>query len=74
MFKVALVKCYHDGVFDVIGVPRLLVHDESDFSDNGVQGSEEAYSYMKHVMETALPLSIPIKVEEERGPDWGHTH
>ena len=74
MFKVALVKCYNDGVFDVIGVPRLLVHDESDFSDNGVQGSEEAYSYMKHVMETALPLSIPIKVEEERGPDWGHTH
>jgi DNA polymerase-1 len=70
MMKVAMLKCYKDGVFDETGVPRLTVHDELDFSDPG--GKDRAFKEMAHIMETALPLKIPVKVDSEIGPDWGH--
>lgn len=70
LMKVAMLKCYEDGVFDVTGVPRLTVHDELDFSDPG--GKDEAFKEMKHIMETALPLNVPVKAVGEIGPDWGH--
>ena len=68
--KMAMWKCYKDGVFAETGVPRLTVHDELDFSDPG--GKDEAFKEMKHIMEIALPLSIPVKADGEIGPDWGH--
>lgn len=68
--KVAMLKCYEDGVFAETGIPRLTVHDELDFSDPG--GKDEAFREMQHIMETALPLSIPVKADGEIGPDWGH--
>jgi DNA polymerase I-like protein with 3'-5' exonuclease and polymerase domains len=67
--KVAMLKCYTCGIFNVTGVPRLTVHDELDFSDPG--GVDEAFREMKHVMETAIPLSIPIRADGEEGPNWG---
>lgn len=71
LMKMAMLKCYEDGVFDVTGVPRLTVHDELDFSDPG--GKDEAFLEMKHIMETALPgLKVPVKADGEIGPDWGH--
>jgi DNA polymerase I-like protein with 3'-5' exonuclease and polymerase domains len=69
--KSFLYKCWNEGVFDYIGVPRLLVHDEVDFSDPG--GKEDAWEYMKHVMETAVKASVPILAEGDIGKDWGHT-
>jgi DNA polymerase-1 len=69
IIKKAMLQCWQDGVFDVTGVPRLTVHDELDFSDPG--GKEEAFREMKHIMETAITLRVPILVEEERGPNWG---
>lgn len=70
LMKVAMLKCYEDGVFDITGVPRLTVHDELDFSDPG--GKDEAFREMKRIMETALPLNVPVKADGEIGPDWGH--
>ena len=70
LIKTAMVKCWEDGIFDMTGVPRLQVHDELDFSNPG--NVEEAYQEMQHIMETALPLKVPVKVERESGPDWGH--
>lgn len=70
VMKKAMFECWKSGVFDYVGVPRLTVHDELDFSDPG--GVDDGFEYVKHVMETALPMRIPIKVEEEIGPDWGH--
>jgi DNA polymerase I-like protein with 3'-5' exonuclease and polymerase domains len=70
LMKKAMWQCYRDGVFDETGVPRLTVHDELDFSDPG--GKDEAFREMKHIMEHALPLSIPVKADGEIGPDWGH--
>ena len=70
LMKVAMLKCYRDGVFDETGIPRLTVHDELDFSDPG--GKDEAFREMKHIMETALPLRIPVRADGDIGPDWGH--
>lgn len=72
MMKKAMLQCWEEGVFDYIGVPRLTVHDELDFSDPG--GKEDGFKYMQHVMQTAMPLRIPVKADEEVGPDWGHCH
>jgi DNA polymerase-1 len=72
LMKKAMLRCWEEGVFDVTGVPRLTVHDELDFSDTGAPGTEEAFAYMQHVMETAIPLRIPVRADMEIGPDWGH--
>lgn len=69
LMKKAMVQCWKEGVFDVTGVPRLTVHDELDFIDNG--GTDEAFDYMQHVMETCLPLRVPIRADCEIGPNWG---
>lgn len=70
LMKAAMLKCYQDGVFAETGIPRLTVHDELDFSDPG--GKDEAFREMKHIMETALTLRIPVRADGEIGPDWGH--
>jgi DNA polymerase I-like protein with 3'-5' exonuclease and polymerase domains len=69
LFKMAMLKCWLAGVYTITGVPRLIVHDEKDFSDPG--GTDEAFREMKHVMETALSLRVPVRVDEERGANWG---
>jgi len=68
--KKAMLDCWEAGVFDVTGVPRLTVHDELDFSDPG--GCDEAFAEIRRIMETAIPLTIPVKADCEVGPDWGH--
>lgn len=70
LLKRAMWQCWRDGVFDVTGVPLLTVHDELGFSDPG--GREYAFREMQHIMETAIPLSVPVKTDPEIGPDWGH--
>lgn len=70
LMKMAMWKCWKDGVFDRTGVPRLTVHDELDFSDPG--GRSEAFAEMKHILETAIPLKIPVRADADAGPDWGH--
>lgn len=67
--KAAMLACWESGVFDVVGVPRLTVHDELDFSDAG--GNEEAWEYVKRTLETALPLRVPVIADLEVGPSWG---
>lgn len=70
MLKYSMLKCYQDGVFAETGVPRLTVHDELDFSDPG--GHDDAFKEMHHILETAMPLRIPVLLDSEIGPDWGH--
>jgi DNA polymerase I-like protein with 3'-5' exonuclease and polymerase domains len=71
LMKYAMLKCWDDGVFDFVGVPRLTVHDELDFSDRGGHGMDEAFRHVQHILENALPLRVPVKAEPEVGPDWG---
>lgn len=72
LMKMAMLLCWESGVFSVTGVPRLTVHDELDFSDPGGKAVEEAFAYIKHTMENALTLRVPVIAECEVGPDWGH--
>lgn len=67
--KVAMWRCWREGVFSATGVPRLTVHDELDFSDPG--GRDEAFKEMKHILETAIPLRIPVRASCDIGPNWG---
>lgn len=70
LLKKAMLDCYRAGVFDETGVPRSTVHDELNFSDPG--GKDAAFAEMQHIMETAIPLSIPVKADGDIGPDWGN--
>lgn len=69
LMKKAMLLCYEGGIFAETGVPRLTVHDELDFSDPG--GRDAAFNEMKHVMETAIPLRIPVRADYEIGANWG---
>lgn len=69
LMKKAMVQCWKDGIFDATGVPSLTVHDELDFIDEG--GRDEAFNEMQHVMETCLPLRVPVRADYEIGPNWG---
>ena len=70
LMKMAMYRCWKEGVFARTGTPRLTVHDELDFSDPG--GRADAFTEMQHIMETAVPLSIPVRADADAGPDWGH--
>lgn len=70
LMKRAMWQCWKDGIFAETGIPRLTVHDELDFSDPG--GKDAAFREMRRVLETAIPLRIPVKADCDIGPDWGH--
>lgn len=69
LMKTAMDICEQDGIFDETGVPRLTVHDELDFSDPG--GRDKAFKEMHHVMETCMPLRVPVIAGLETGSTWG---
>lgn len=69
LMKMACLKCWESGVYDYTGLPLLIVHDEKDFSDPG--GQDEAFRYMRQVMETAVPFNVPVIADGEFGPNWG---
>jgi DNA polymerase I-like protein with 3'-5' exonuclease and polymerase domains len=72
IIKKAMVALDKSGVFDVLGVPLLQVHDELDNSipdDSPI--TREATAFMHRTMETVLPLRVPVKVDAGRGPHWG---
>ena len=71
--KMAMWACMKQGVYDVIGVPRLTVHDENShsvISDSPEQ--QQAYAHMQWLFENCLPqMRCPVVFERERGPNWG---
>lgn len=71
VLKVAMVRCYEEGIFDATGIPALTVHDELDFSDPDTPESRQGFEEMAYIMETAVPCNVPIKVDGEIGPNWG---
>jgi DNA polymerase I-like protein with 3'-5' exonuclease and polymerase domains len=72
MMKKAMVDLDESGVFDFIGVPKLTVHDELDFSlPDGRRQTREALRYIKHRMETAMILRVPVRTDPEFGKNWG---
>ena len=60
--KMAMVKLYREGF-----LPMIQVHDELDMSFS----SEEEKKKIIEVMEHAIELRVPSKVDAEIGPSWG---
>ena len=62
MTKKAMVELYKEGI-----IPHIQVHDELDIS---VINDLEA-AKIKDIMENAVDLEVPNKVDYESGPNWG---
>jgi hypothetical protein len=62
MLKLAMVMCHEAGH----GVMHMTIHDELDFS---VEPDE--VPKIKEIMEHAMELVVPLKVDVETGPSWG---
>ena len=60
MTKKAMIELYKEGI-----IPHIQVHDELDISvsDNADK--------IKDIMEHAVSLEVPNKVDYESGPNWG---
>jgi DNA polymerase-1 len=62
MTKKAMVDLYEQGI-----VPHIQIHDELCFS---IKNDEQAKK-IKFIMENAIKLKVPNKVDYESGPNWG---
>ena len=62
MTKRAMLDLYNEGI-----VPNIQVHDELDIS---VESPEQAKKIIE-IMENAVKLKIPNKVDYEAGNNWG---
>jgi DNA polymerase I-like protein with 3'-5' exonuclease and polymerase domains len=62
MTKKAMVELYKEGILS-----HIQVHDELDFSvESDAHGDK-----IKEIMEHAVDLEVPNKVDDEYGPNWG---
>jgi DNA polymerase I-like protein with 3'-5' exonuclease and polymerase domains len=62
MTKKAMLELHKEGI-----IPHIQVHDELDISVKDKQQAE----LIKSVMEDAVSLEVPNKVDYESGPNWG---
>jgi len=62
MTKKAMVELYKEGL-----IGHIQIHDELDFS---IESKEQAKK-IKDIMENAVDLKVPNKVDYESGPNWG---
>ena len=60
MTKKAMVDLYKGGI-----IPHIQVHDELDIS---VDNNDDK---IKEIMESAVDLEVPNKVDYESGLNWG---
>ena len=62
MTKKAMINLYKEGI-----LPMVQVHDELNVSITDDKQAEK----VKEIMETAVLLEIPNKVDYECGENWG---
>ena len=60
MTKKAMIELHKEGI-----TPHIQVHDELDISVNNNADK------IKEIMESAVELEVPNKVDYESGPNWG---
>lgn len=74
LLKTAMLRHWKDGIYDVTGVPKGVIHDEILTSLPDLSpGTIEAYRELRRVMETAVQFRVPILTSAERGTSWGTT-
>ena len=62
MTKKSMLELYKEGI-----IPHIQIHDELDLS---ITGKEEAKKIIE-IMENAVTLEVPNKVDYEFGDNWG---
>jgi DNA polymerase I-like protein with 3'-5' exonuclease and polymerase domains len=62
MTKKAMLELYKEGI-----IPHIQVHDELDLSIESQAHADK----IKEIMEHAVELEVPNKVDYESGPNWG---
>jgi DNA polymerase I-like protein with 3'-5' exonuclease and polymerase domains len=62
MTKKAMLDLYQEGI-----IPHIQIHDELDLS---IESQEQAKKIIE-IMENAVKLTIPNKVDYESGQTWG---
>ena len=62
MTKKAMIELHKEGI-----IPHVQVHDELDISI----GSDKEALRIKEIMESAVKLEVPNKVDYEFGKNWG---
>ena len=62
MTKKAMIELHKEGI-----IPHIQVHDELDISVENPEHAEK----IKNIMEYAVDLEVPNKVDYESGPNWG---
>ena len=65
MTKKSMLELYKEGI-----IPHIQIHDELDIS---VESDKQAQR-IKEIMESAVDLEIPNKVDYESGKNWGDIH
>ena len=71
IFKTALNKIQSAGIFNVLGCPVNLVHDEICWSIPPGKEAAQAHAEALDIMKAAVKLTVPLLVDSEMGPSWG---
>jgi DNA polymerase I-like protein with 3'-5' exonuclease and polymerase domains len=66
--KAAMLKIYESDLLNDIDL-KLTVHDELDFSVP--KNKQKCLSEAIHLMQNAVDLSVPLKIDVEKGDSWG---
>jgi len=66
--KSAMIKIYEAGLLDEIDL-KLTVHDELDFSVEPLK--QKCFEESLQIMKTCVDLKVPLKVDVEKGLNWG---
>ncbi len=65
MTKQSMLALYQEGI-----IPHVQIHDELDISVSSVQHADKIIK----IMEQAVELQVPNKVDYEKGDSWGDIH
>lgn len=72
LMKEAMRQIHRAGIAYYLKVPLLTCHDELGHSVNRKnKGVTEACAEVKHIMETCMPLRVPVISEQSFGVNWG---
>ena len=71
ILKKGLVDAWEQGVFNTLKL-HATVHDESVFSIPKTEEGYEACLQFYKCLVSSYELNIPLGVDTEVGPDWGH--
>ena len=65
MTKMSMLALYQEGI-----IPHVQIHDELDISVSSLHDAEKIIK----IMEEAIELQVPNKIDYEEGENWGDIH